>query len=537
MYNVGGQISEEDKVQAASDDLKYFRAYQNVPYVLLNEESDGDTADLRMELAEICRYYKVYKKGKAFATEGTNGDYVPATLKYRMAASLIDKEARFLFAEAPDMKIEAKGDAGKITEQAKNELTNWNDLLTTVLDDNKFEKTLLQAAKDCFIGKRVACLVNFNEDDGIVISFLTSIQFLYETKIGNDNILTKFVCFQIVRNSKDAKIKRVFKKKYTLEDDGVYLEERMYDGTGVEVGTDEFVPTEKQITLMKTIPAVIFLNDGLTGDDKGVSEIEVLQEYEQWYSKLSNADIDAGRKSMNPTRYTVDMDSNSTKNLSSGAGAFWDLMSDQNLDKPSPQVGMLESSMEYSPSLKTTLDRIKTTGYEQIDMPNITLDTMIGNITSGKALKAIYWPLIVRCKEKMKMWSPQLRAVIDIIFEGALVYPNCIEKYVEQPLMPVAYKIVVEQNTPLPEDETEEKNTDLAEVAAGVMSRKTYMQKWRNLTDDEVQAELEQMAIEREIVDDSIMPPTNNSFGFGTNVPSGQQMEADEEGPAEVAEE
>ena len=56
----------------------------------------------------------MYKKGASFTVEGTNGDYVPAKLNYKMAASLINKEARFLFAEPPDITVEPKGDVGKM---------------------------------------------------------------------------------------------------------------------------------------------------------------------------------------------------------------------------------------------------------------------------------------------------------------------------------------------------------------------------------------------------------------------------------------
>jgi len=200
------------------------------------------------------------------------------------------------------------------------------------------------------------------------------------------------------------------------------------------------------------------------------------------------------------------MDGNSTKGLSSSAGAYWDLASDQNLEVPNPTVGMLESSMGYSESLKTSLDRIKTTGYEQIDMPNITLETMQGALTSGKSLKAIYWPLIVRCKEKMKMWRPQLMAMVDIIIQGSLVYPDCAKLHITDTLVETAYDIKITQNTPLPEDEIEEKNMDLAEVESHTMSRKTYMQKWRSLTDDEVDAELGQIAKERQLIEDAAFP-------------------------------
>ena len=501
-------VSEEAKVIKEENSTEVLTAFNRIPYALINAEVSGAAKDTLDELTQICQYYKVYKKGASFTVEGTNGDYIPAKLKYKMAASLINKEARFLFAEPPDITVEPKGDLGKVSQEAKDALTVLNDLVKTILDENKFEEALIKGAKDCFIGKRIAGLVNFNEEDGVTVTFLPSTQFIYETRIGNNNIITKFVAFIIVKDSITLSEKRIFKKKFVLEDDGkVWREEVLYDGAGGEIE----VVTEYQETLMPMIPVSIFINDGLTNENDGESEIDLLKDYEEWYSKLSNADIDAERKSMNPTKYTVDMESNSTKNLSTAAGAFWDLGSDQNLDKPAPQVGLLEPGMNYSDALKTSLDRIKTVGYEQIDMPNITLESMQGAITSGKSLKAIYWPLIVRCKEKLKMWGPQLRNLVDIIIQGAMVYPNCVKRYTDDIIVPVAYEITVTQNTPLPEDEIEERNMDLAEVESKTMSRKAYMKKWRNLTDDEVQEELEQIALERQMIEDSSFAPGENT--------------------------
>ena len=505
--------SEEAKVIATENSTEVLTAFNRIPYALINAEVNGAAKDTLDELTEICKYYKVYKKGASFTVEGTNGDYIPAKLKYKMAASLINKEARFLFAEPPDITVEPKGDVGKITDDAKNALTIMNDLVKTILDANKFEEALIKAAKDCFIGKRVAGLINFNEDDGVTVTFLPSTQFIYDAKIGNPNIITKFVCFIIVKDSITLSEKRIFKKKFELIDEVVYLEEVLYDGAGKELE----IITEYQETLMPMIPVSIFINDGLTGEELGESEIDLLRDYEEWFSKLSNADIDAERKSMNPTKYVVDMEANSTKKLSTAAGALWDLGSDQNLDKPAPQVGILEPAMNYSEALKTSLDRIKTIGYEQIDMPNITLESMQGAITSGKSLKAIYWPLIVRCKEKMKMWGPQLRQMVHIIIQGAMVYPGCIVNYTNDTITAVDYEIKVEQNTPLPEDEIEEKNMDLAEVESQVMSKKSYMKKWRGLTDDEVQEELEQIALERQIIEDSSFVGGTDKLPYDNN--------------------
>ena len=121
------------------------------------------------------------------------------------------------------------------------------------------------------------------------------------------------------------------------------------------------------------------------------------------------------------------------------------------------------------------------------------------------------------------MWGPQLRQLVNIIIQGSMVYPNCISQYTNDTVTAVDYEIKIEQNTPLPEDELEERNMDLAEVESKAMSRKAYMKKWRGLTDDEVQEELEQIALERQIIEDSAFssagdqpPYPDMSNGFNT---------------------
>ena len=150
---------------------------------------------------------------------------------------------------------------------------------------------------------------------------------------------------------------------------------------------------------------------------------------------------------------------------------------------------------------------------------------MSGSITSGKALKAIYWPLIVRCKEKMKTWAPAIKHIVSSIIDGAIEYQNCAKQYTSMALFPIAYEVHVKQNTPLPEDEVEEKSIDLSEVQANVMSKKFYMKKWHGLTDDEVDEELKQIAIEREITEEASFHGRPNGLPYG-----------DEDDPAELGE-
>lgn len=469
---------------------------KNIPFTLIDEELE-DSGMYNARMQQIQKWYDIYKKGAEFNTEGTNGDYEPAKLKFKKAARLINKEARFLFGQTPDMIVDARGDISATAEGTKKMIDAFQEYVKTVMDKNNIGKQLLISAKDCFVGGMVGVYLNFNEETGIKLTFLDAKQFIFENKMDNSDELSKFVAFTIINEDTQLRNRRIFKKKYELQKEKdkyvCYVQENIYDGTGDLV--KEVTPYQK--TEFDRIPAVVICNDGLLADMYGESEVDMLSESESWYNKLSSSDIDAGRKGMNAIRYTIDMDSNSTQALTTGPGSFWDLQSDQNLTESRPAVGTLEPSMSYSEPLQNTLERIDNEMYDMIDIPNINIESMKGTITSGKALKALYWGLVVRCNEKLKTWGPKLQYLVECIIDGAILYPNCIKQYTDEHLSPINYEVKIIPNYPLPEDEQEEKQMDMLEVQGGTMSRLAYMKKWRELTDEEAQEELDEMSKEK----------------------------------------
>lgn len=58
--------SEEAKVIEAANSTEVLTAFSRIPYALLNQEVEGNTQDVLAEMTEICKYYKVYKKGNGF---------------------------------------------------------------------------------------------------------------------------------------------------------------------------------------------------------------------------------------------------------------------------------------------------------------------------------------------------------------------------------------------------------------------------------------------------------------------------------------
>lgn len=478
-------------------------AYNKIPYSILSQIMPSSArTEFEQELMDILKLYDSYEKGSEFVTEGSNGDYIPATLRYKEAKSIMNKEVRFLFSNPPDimmspLDLSNKGDKGLVD--------SWQNLVDKVLKANNFNAKLLKSAKDCFIGKRVCLLMNFNIDTGIQVTFIPSTEFYYETDPTNIDVLTKVVTFQRIVQSKTLSNVRIFCKRYWMENGLCHVQEDIYDGAGklIEAIT---APTA---TLFPYIPAKIILNDGLTGDTKGTSEIKDLCESESWYSRLANADMDAERKSMNPTKWTMDCSPDSTSNLSTAAGAYWDLISDPNNEQGHQgQTGIIEPTMAYKEALSATLSRIQNNMYQSVDVPNTSSEALQGIITSGKTLKAIYWGLMVRCDEKMLAWTPALEFMVNCIYDGVLLYPECARIYTEDILNEVDYEVNVTNNYPLPDDEIEEKTVDMAEVGNQVMSRKAYMKKWRGLTDEEADEELHQILLEKQLFEESYANPS-----------------------------
>ena len=486
---------EEQKMelqQIEEDEADSVIAYRNIPYFMLeNEVTSTRRGEIQSEFHEIMRYYRIYQEGSAFRPEGTNGHYLPSTLRYKKAALILNKEARFMFANPPTLNINRED----VDTKYKEENAVLQGFLDKVLQKTNFNGKLIKAVKDCFIGKRIAIVLNVSEDNGVTVTFLNALEFIYETSgQGNDdNELTKFVTFYQMNDTDSFVEQKWFKKKYTKEGTGKLLEE----------------VTPKVRIKYDYIPAVVVLNNGLTGDYRGVSELMDLTDSESYYSKLANADIDAERKSMNPIKYTIDASEGSTKNLSTSPGSYWDIQSDDEKSiERSAKVGTLEAQMNYSGPLKTTLNRLENDMYSAVDVPNMTNEQLAGIITSGKTIRALYWGLTVRCDEKMiGSWQYALVFVAKAIIDGGKLYPECIKNYLnDTPAIPdIPFTILVENHYPLPDDINEEKTMDIAEVESKVMSRKSYLKKWRKLNDSEADEELRQIKYENELLDDSYL--------------------------------
>lgn len=486
--------------QAIARQVKEFAFTQS----LIQQELHGifGTETLR-DMKEILALYNIYEEGAGFDMDTTTGDYVPADHHFKIIRSIIDKEARFLFSQPPVITLE---DAQEQSRDSDGKLLNRMEpnqaLVDAVLSANHFNSKLVRAAKDCLVGRRIAIAVDFSEK-GIDLSFMPSLEFVYETDPQDVDIVTKFIRFYSVVVNDDQEQQRVYKKKWELNDNGFcVISEGIYNGQGKLV--EEIMP--ETVTPMTFIPCWVIVNGGLIGDPFGRSDVEEIIDDESWYSKLASKDFDSLRKGTDQIVWTMDVNPKSTKNLSRAAGSYWDLSSDPIEETRTGQVGVLDNSMAYSPALETTLNRIRANMYAQLDVPDTTSEALTGIISSGKTMKAIYWGLMVRCDEKLLDWVPAIQSLVTCIIEGSKLYPEAKKVYTDEELVD-DYIVKVDNSYPILEDESEEKSTDMAEINTKVRSRKSYLKKWYGLSDEDVEDELNQIAMEQKLLEqDNYMP-------------------------------
>lgn len=472
---------------------------------MLNSYQEFVTAELTglygsavlQEMNDILRLYDIYEGRENFIDKSEGKDYTQTEKRTNLIKKLIKEESRFLFGKTPELYVQSKND----TDTDKDKAEEINLYLNKILKDNLFSEKLVKGARDCFIGKRAAIKLYANQDTKeIRIMFLPSLEFIYESDEENPNELKKIIFFYQTNKEVEKDKQRIWKQKYEMIDGRCILNEGIYNGNGILIE-----PINVDIDLqLSGIPCYVIINDGLSGDPFGESDVKELLDNQIQYNRLSSEDVDTLRKGMDRIIYGVDIDPEASENFKLKPGAYWDVPTDPTAEGKQATLGTIPTDFNYGDKIENSLKRIKSDMYEMLNIPMLSNDELKGMMTSGKTMKALYWQLITRCEEKMMAWRPALEWLIRAILEITEVYQ--IEK-----LPQLDYTVTVENNYPLQEDEDEEKTLDLQQVNAQAMSRKTFIKKWQGVTDDVADAEIKQIALEREMLEESYVSGMSDS--------------------------
>lgn len=436
------------------------------------------------EMSEIINYYDIYDKGQDWFVD--EKDYTPTKKKTNYIKKLIKEESRFLFGKTPYFEITTENEGN----EAKCELIQ--DYLDKTLKQNLFSSKIIKGARDCFIGKRIAIKLHADTiNKQIRIMFVPSLEFVYEPFEDRVDELKKIIFFHEMTEPNTEKSKQViWKQKYEMVDGKCILHEGFYDGFGNLLETI----SDNVDLKLSGIPCYVVLNDGLSGDLSGESDVAEIMENQLAYNRLASEDIDTLIKGMNRTIYGIDVEDSSKFKLK--AGSYWDVETSKTANESAKaQIGIVPTDFNYNDRMQNKLSELKTDMHEVLNIPLINNQDLKGMMTSGKSMKALYWQLITRCEEKMQDWRPALEWMIRAILEMTEVYNIASIPTLDNMV------VTVENQYPLQEDEDNEKVLDMQQVNAQVMSKKTYIVKWGIAPPDE---ELKQIQLEKSMLEDTL---------------------------------
>lgn len=443
-------------------------------YKILEKEFK-DYHSIRNDIEEVKQLYRIYEgPGQTWNTEDLA--YFPIKKISNYIKKLIKEEARFMFSKTPTFNIlDVNGDNQEEIQKSFDNL----------LRENLFQAKLIKGARDCFIGKRVAIKVNII-DKKAIITFVPSTNFAFEVMENRTDKLKKVMFFQKTVSTSNKVDERIWVQKYEVLEGKCFLTETIVNGNYDLVET---IFQDKNIN-MDEIPCYVLINDGLSHDFIGESDVKEILDNGLIYNRIASEDLDTLRKGMNRIIYAIDVDEDSSKQFELKPGAFWDVASDSSSEDNQASLGTINTDFGYDSRMENALKRIKNDMYEALNIPQVSNEDLKGLMTSGKSMKALYWQLITRCEEKFIVWNPALRWLATFLLKYSLQVKEAVN-------------VEIKNNYPLQEDEDNQKSIDMQQVNSDLMSRKSYMTKWRGLKEDAIKDELGQIQLEKQMLEDS----------------------------------
>ena len=447
-------------------------------------------------LQDISKTIKLYDfyDGKGQDWETPAGlDYKPTKKRVNLVKKLIKREAGFMFGRTPELTFTS-------ADESADALSDAQTVLDGTLRRSGFKNKLIQAGRDCFIGKRIAIKVSGGKDKDIRVSFRPSTEFVYSTMDDDCDVLSKIIFFYQVNDEAERDKQRIWKQKYYLDNGRCILNEGIYDGYGrlLEGGQDAD-------TGLDFIPCYVVINDGLTGDVMGESDVEELIDLQNAYNRLNSDDADALKFNMFPQTVATDVKAESLEAMQISPGALVDLQTDPaTMGSGQAKLDKLESSFSYSERFEAAINRTKNDMFDLLSVPNVSLEQLKGLMQSGKSMKALYWELITRCEDKWASWEPALEWLGMTVLKMAAAYQGLS--------FPEDTSVHVEHLYPILEDDFDEMANDQQEVIHQLRSRMSYMKKWGVAPDPD--AELRQIKVEETLFSDAFAALDNSEFGM-----------------------
>jgi hypothetical protein len=442
-------------------------------------------------------------------------DYKPTKLTINLARYIINKLASWQFEIPVDYNCTPDGDNYDQIEEDIYEIHKLNNL------DSKY----LQAATECNIAggvpiklkydtenklvkvmprNRIECFPIYDFDDYENITKVHFIAFMDEDTIWKQT-------YELLKNPNGRKICYIEEATYSVKLNLQVKEQILeYQPLGINGKWLDFMP----VYLIPNLPQI--------GEVWGTSEekdlIPLFTEIDKKYSDLSDSlkfEMFAITILLNVKPPTGP---DGKPKLEGHAGAVWNLASISAVEGIRPDVSKLQSTFNYTDTLKYHIDSLMSLIYELSEVVNLSVDKISGlGSLSGVALKLLFAAILSKTRRKNIIWCAKLREMWFGILKMKAIY----EGYD----IPDDLDIEIITHTPLPQNELEQIQIISAKLADSLTSVTSAM---NELGVEDPEAEIAKIIEERVEFDkklnlDQINNPVVNSKGNPNNSPIANQ--------------
>lgn len=453
---------------------------------LEKELGKSEAARLLKENGELIGYYSLYDgKGQLWSTKG-GLDYVPTKRITNNIKYLIKEVVRFMLSRMPEITIVPLDDDKANAEKC----ASLEAFVRKTLQENGFSRKLTKAGRDQLIAGRVVLKVSGSREAGLKVGFRPALEAWADYELENADSLKKLIYLYQTKESDRASEQRLWLQKFEIEDGKALISEGVFDGDGSlieERASREALPIDY-------IPSYIIINDGLSGETSGESAVKELKALAEAYNRITSDDQDALRFNMFPQPVFIDASESSLENIKVAPKAIVDLQTDPSKIDGQAKTQILESGFSYDQRIENCLNRLDVDMRKMLGVPPKSLDEYRASGVSGKALRALYWPLLTICEEKWSEWDAALVWLVRCLYDLACAYG------LAEGFAGASYSVKIEHLYPITDDEEEERAQDLREVVQSARSVKNYIEKWQPDIDSD--AELKQIIAEKRMLEE-----------------------------------
>lgn len=447
----------------------------------------GDDYGSRLwnDVMEIIGYYQFYEgQGQSWSI-ASGLDYTPNKTIVNHTRRLINKVAGFMFSCSPEITLTPEEDGG---EPNAKRVAMLESHIRQVLEDNKWRKRLINAGRDCFIGKRVALKVGVM-DGQVIIRFRPAMEFYHDTTLDDAETLSRVIFAYGCNEARRECDKRIWIQDWRMVKGRCRMSEGVYDGYGNLV-EDRFRDAD---TGLASLPCYVIVNDGTTSDVIGDSDVKQIMDLQEDYNRRMSDDQDALKFHMFPQTVFTDASEDSMAAVKISPGAMLDLQTDPAKPDVQAKATKLEAGFNYDQRFEHAVDRLLKDMYALESCPQVTEDYLKAVGISGKAMRAMYWDLQCRCEERWAEWDAALQWMVRQIVAQEKAYG--VQDWTD-----CRYTVTITHRYPIADDEDDERKMDMQEVAQQVRSRKSYMEKHMPLANPE--DEMKQIALEKQTLEE-----------------------------------